>query len=345
MRKLVLVAAALATVAMDAGPAQACGGLVGANGTVNLVRTTTLAVHRQGVEHYVTSFRFAGVGGAFGSIVPLPGVPSNVERGGDWTLQRLVREVRPPVRVAASADVREAAAAPAEVLSETRIDALDLTVLSGGGRAVGEWATANGFALTPDAPEVLDFYARRSPVFLAARFDGQSARERNLALGEGIPVHLTIPTANPWVPLRILGLGRQRAERVDADVFLLTERRPRLLAASSRPGTSVERQEPASDRLLADLRSDKGMEWMPGAMWLSYLRVAASPSQLTYDLAVDASGAGEPSLEAAGLPVPGGDSPGGGRWGVVGLGGGGLAMLGTAAVVASRRRPRSRAAA
>ena len=44
-----------------------------------------------GVEHYVTSFEFQGAGGAFGSLVPLPGVPSNVERGGDWTLQRLVR--------------------------------------------------------------------------------------------------------------------------------------------------------------------------------------------------------------------------------------------------------------
>ena len=60
------------------------------NGAVNLVRTSTLAAYHDGVEHYVTSFEFTG--GApetFGSIIPLPGEPTKVERGGDWTLQRL----------------------------------------------------------------------------------------------------------------------------------------------------------------------------------------------------------------------------------------------------------------
>ena len=304
-RVLVAMTAAVVTLVVGAVPAWACGGLIGPNGTVNLVKTTTLAAYHQGVEHYVTSFRFAGTGGAFGSIVPLPGVPSNVERGGDWTLQRLVREVAPPnFALAADSAVREtAAAAPAEVLLETRVDALDLTVLKGGGRAVGEWATANGFNLTPDSPEVLDFYAERSPIFLAARFDADAARDRNLALGEGIPVHLTIPTTNPWVPLRILGLGRTPAEQIDADVFLLTERRPALLAGEDGEGLTVERQEPASERLLADLRSDKGMEWMPESMWLSYVKVAATPRELTYDLAVDATGEGRPSRRAAGLDL------------------------------------------
>jgi hypothetical protein len=299
---VVMTAAAVALV-LGAVPAWACGGLIGPNGTVNLVKTTTLAAYHQGVEHYVTSFRFAGTGGAFGSIVPLPGVPSGVERGGDWTLQRLVREVAPPTfALAVDSAAREtAAAAPAEVLLETRVDALDLTVLEGGGRAVGEWATANGFNLTPDSPEVLDFYAERSPIFLAARFDADAARSRNLAVGDGIPVHLTIPTTNPWVPLRILGLGRTPAERIDADVFLLTDRRPALLAGEDGRALTVERQEPASGRLLADLRSDKGMEWMPESMWLSYLKVAATPGQLTYDLAVDASGEDRPSRRAAGL--------------------------------------------
>ena len=32
------------------------------------------------------------------AIVPLPGVPSKVQRGGNWTLQRLQREVAPPER-------------------------------------------------------------------------------------------------------------------------------------------------------------------------------------------------------------------------------------------------------
>src|SRR5262245_921300 len=81
--------------ARAAAPAFACGGLIGPNGAVNLLRTTTLAGYHDGAEHYVTAFQFAGGGGAFGSLTPLPGVPSSVEKGGDWTLQRLVRETDP----------------------------------------------------------------------------------------------------------------------------------------------------------------------------------------------------------------------------------------------------------
>src|SRR5206468_12460867 len=69
-------------------PAAACAGLIGSNGAVNLGRTTTLAGYHEGVEHYVTAFQFQGGGGEFGTLIPLPGVPSKVERGGDWTLQR-----------------------------------------------------------------------------------------------------------------------------------------------------------------------------------------------------------------------------------------------------------------
>ena len=62
---------------------------------------------------------------------------------------------------------------------ETQIDALDITVLKGGGDEVGKWALENGFLLSPDAPEVLDFYAERSPVFMAAKFDAAAgARAR-----------------------------------------------------------------------------------------------------------------------------------------------------------------------
>src|SRR5688500_20051350 len=83
-----------------AGPTLACGGLIGPNGAVNLLRTTTFAGYHDGVEHYVTAFQFAGGGGAFGSITPLPGIPSKVEKGGDWTLQRLVRETSPQLDAA-----------------------------------------------------------------------------------------------------------------------------------------------------------------------------------------------------------------------------------------------------
>src|SRR4051794_7687195 len=189
MRKLASgVGTLVAVLVALAAPAFACGGLVAPNGTVRLLRTTTLAAWHDSVEHYVTSFQFAGdsTAGEFGSIVPLPAVPTSVERGGDWTLQRLERETTPPVpRAEALASASTAAGDAAVVLQQVRIDALDVTVLKGGGTAVGDWAREHGFLLTPDAPEVLDFYASRSPIFLAARFDAAAARARGQQAGDG----------------------------------------------------------------------------------------------------------------------------------------------------------------
>jgi uncharacterized protein DUF2330 len=311
-RRRLPLATVVAAVLLGAQPALACGGLVGPGGTVQLARTTTLAGWHDGVEHYLTSFTYAGGGARFGSIVPLPGVPSDVRKGGEWTLQRLVRETQPPP-VFLRADAVAEVAAPAQELLKTRVDALDITVLRGGGRAVGNWARAHGFGLSVDAPEVLDFYAARSPIFLAASFDARRADARGQRLGDGTPIHLTIPTADPWVPLRILGLGHQPTDPIQADVYLLTDRRPALLPApvgGGRHGVALERSQPASAQLLADLRADKGMGWLPASgMWLSYLRIDTTTQELTHDLAVDASGRDNPSPVAAGLTVPaaGGD--------------------------------------
>jgi Uncharacterized protein conserved in bacteria (DUF2330) len=307
-RSLLVAALGGAVLLLGAQPAMACGGLVGPGGTVRLARTTTLAGYHDGVEHYLTSFTYAGGGARFGSIVPLPDVPSDVRKGGEWTLQRLVRETQPQPLFLRAAGVAAEARDSAEVLLKTRVDALDITVLQGGGRAVGDWARAHGFGLSVDAPEVLDFYAARSPIFLAASFDARRADARGQRLGDGTPIHLTIPTANPWVPLRILGLGHQPADPVQADLYLLTDRRPALLPGPDGPGgrgVALERSGPASAGLLADLRADQGMDWLPSAgMWLSYLRIDSTAGELTHDLAVDASGGGRPSPVAAGLQVP-----------------------------------------
>src|SRR5687767_1703693 len=127
MRRLLAASAvALLLTALAAAPAVACGGLVAPNGTVRLLRTSTLAAYHDGIEHYVTSFTFTGGGAEVGSIVPLPGVPTKVERGGDWTLQRLQRETQPPVFAADAATAGGVRAESAKVLLETRIDALDL---------------------------------------------------------------------------------------------------------------------------------------------------------------------------------------------------------------------------
>ena len=301
-RALGPIAAGTALALAHVRPTQACAGLIGSNGAVNLGRTSTLAAYVDGVEHYVTAFEFQGGGGQFGTLIPLPGVPTKVERGGAWTLQRLVRETEPVRRDAREAFALSAAGAPAkaEVLLEAKVDALDLTVLKGGGPSVAEWATEHGFRLSPDAPEVLEFYARRSPNFLAAVFDGNAAAARGQRLGDGTPVHLTIPVAQPWVPLRILGLGKRPEDRVEADVYLLTEKAPSLLPGP-RDGLSLLHSAAASANLLNDLRSDAGMSWVPPNAWLSKLRIDSPARTLRYDLAIDPTGRGAASRIASGL--------------------------------------------
>jgi hypothetical protein len=355
LRLLVAIASAF-LVLLVAAPAWACGGLVNSNGSVTLVRTTTMAAYHQGIEHYVTSFQFAGGEGEFGSIIPLPGVPTRVIRGGDWTLQRLVQETQAQRTAALAFDAgAEAAPAAAKVILKTEIDALDIVVLEGGGTAVGTWAREHGFFLPPDAPEVLDFYAERSPIFMTVRFDADRAAEQGLAEGDGTPVHVVIPTTNPWVPLRILGLGAAADAPVEADVYLLTDVEPAMLPVpvepgiaaklppEVRPGLILQQSSSASTSLLADLRSDTGMKWLPSdEMWLTYLRLDARAGDLDYDLAIDASGAGQPSPVAAGLePVPAPDPVrfdgfGAALWTAVGI----LVVLGVAGLFERRRSGR-----
>jgi hypothetical protein len=306
MRRLpaALLGASMALL-LVAGPTLACGGLIGPNGAVNLLRTTTFAGYHDGVEHYVTAFQFQGGGGAFGSITPLPGVPSSVEKGGDWTLQRLVKETAPPEPFRLNLAFGSAAGADAQVLMKVKIDALDVTVLKGGGADVGQWAAHNGFRLPPDAPEVLDFYAKRSPIFLAAVFDADAAKARGQEIGDGTSVHITIPTPNPWVPIRILGLGKTADAQVQADVYLLTDHQPALLPTpTGSNGMRLDHNAQATPSLLSDLRSDRGMAWVPSDGWLTKVAIDANAPQLSYDLAIDASGQGVPSWVQAGLEVP-----------------------------------------
>lgn len=296
--------------------AQACGGLVAPDGAVNLARTTTLAAYVEGIEHYITAFEFTGLGGnKFGSIVPLPGEPTDVKRAGDWTLQRLLQEVQPPTGFGAGEVVQVDAltAAPAVVVLETKIDALDITVVKGGATGVAQWALEEGFVLSPDAPEVLDFYAQRSGYFMAASFDAKRAARLGQTAGDSTPIHVTIPIEDPWVPLRILTLGRQAEERIEADLFLLTAQAPSMLPvpvgagnADRLPvarGLTVRASQRARTELLTDLASDKGMKWLPErGMWFTYLELNGEADEIGYDLAIDPSGEGRPSWRSAGFP-------------------------------------------
>jgi hypothetical protein len=299
-RSIYLTVAVTMVVALGAAPALACGGLVGENGTIQLVRTTTLAAYSDGVERYVTAFEFTGSGEEVGSIIPLPDIPTKVERGGDWTLQRLALEVAPVAED--SAEAAFTLAGSAEVLLEVEIDALDITVLRGGGDEVGTWAAEHGFLLSPDAPEILDFYAQRSPIFMAARFNAERAAELAQEAGDSTPIMATIPTDDPWVPIRILGLGADGDTRIEADVFLLTEDEPDLLAGGT--GMTLQRSEAASEFLLDDLRSDVAMDWLPEHMWLSYLSLDSPAAELDYDLAISATEGMPADFADTGVPAP-----------------------------------------
>jgi hypothetical protein len=107
------------------------------------------------------------------------------------------------------------------------------------------------------------------------------------------------------VPIRILALGKTGGDRIDADVFLLTDRAPAFLPApTGSNGLRLDHSDAASQSLLDDLRSDRGMEWVPTGGWLTKIAVDASATQLSYDLAIDASGQGVPSWVQAGFDAP-----------------------------------------
>ncbi len=301
MRRISLVVAATLAALVSLAPAAgACGFLVSPNGAVDLERTTTLAAYFDGVEHYITTFAFSDVTASFGSIIPLPGRPTKVERAGNWTLQRLEREVNPPAIEGLPSGAKASAAprAAVAVISRTQIDSLTITVVEGGGRDVAEWANHNGFALPKNTPQILDFYARRSPFFALTKFDGRAALAKGLRDGDGIPVHFAIPRQNPWVPLRILGAAKDPDEIVNADVFLLTDRKPTMLTGA---GLVLAKSEPASTQLLDDLRSDQRSSWIPRQAWLTYLKVDVPAGDLTYDLAIDTSTRHDPSVVDTGI--------------------------------------------
>jgi hypothetical protein len=113
-----------------------------------------------------------------------------------------------------------------------------------------------------------------------------------VAEGQGTVIHFTIPTRAPWIPLRILALGKTAAELVDADLFVLTDDVPSLgLAEAELPGLTVRSAARATPSLLQDLRSDRGMGWVPAAgMWLTALTLHTKAGFIRADLSIDGGG-------------------------------------------------------
>jgi hypothetical protein len=287
MHRKLLAAAALAggLAVLGAVPAAACGGLVAPNGAVRLARATTFVAWQGGVEHYMTSFGYQGDVPGLGWIVPLPAVPDRVEKGGGWTLQRLQRETHPVADSFAVTGLR-AAAAPAEVLQQVQIDALDITVLKGSGQAVVDWCRQNGFTLPDETRAHLLAYAVSSPIFMAAKYDIAAARQRGQFTGDGTPVLITMHTPHLWVPLEVLA---NALDPVVADLYLLTATQPAARETLA-PGFLLVSQQRMSTQLQRDLSSDRNMSWVPQQGWLSYLTLNAPSPQVTYDMSVTPDG-------------------------------------------------------
>jgi hypothetical protein len=300
MRKLLFAGMGVAAaIVVQAGQVFACGGLVAPDGDVRLAKATTFIAWSGGIEHYVTSFAFTGAVTDVGWIVPLPAVPTSIKEAGAWTLQRLEREFAPvfpglQLDFAASS----AAGAPATVIEQVQVEALDVTVLKGSGQAVIDWCAHNGFLVSPEIRDHLLRYATSSPIFMAAKYNTSLALERHQQAGDGVPLLITMRTPHLWVPLEILATP---GAPVNADLFLLTDQALRtdggVLVTSrdthgtldSAQGFNLAGAEPMNPSLYHDLSIDRNMSWVPAHGWLTYLTLNAPGAQVTYDLGVGAN--------------------------------------------------------
>jgi hypothetical protein len=319
-----------AAVVLQAGQALACGGLVAPDGDVRLAKATTFVAWSSGIEHYVTSFAYTGAVVDVGWIVPLPAVPMSITEAGAWTLQRLEREFAPPEEFAASAALADAGApAPAVVIEQVQVEALDVTVLKGSGQAVIDWCIHNGFLVSPEIENHLLRYASTSPVFMAAKYNTSVALQRHQQAGDGVPLLISMRTPQLWVPLEILA---NAGSPVNADLFLLTDQplhtqSGQLVVSDATNGASVDGAagftiagaEAMNASLQHDLSIDRNMSWVPAKGYVTSLTLNAPGADVTYDLGVDGNNVirlasfGTPvsSLAGANAPLPVTDDPAG----------------------------------
>lgn len=301
MRKmLVALFIALGVVGFLAQPAAACGGLIAPDGDVRLARAATLVAWHNGIEHYLTSFTYEGQASNVGWIVPLPAVPTKIESGGAWTLQRLSIEAHPlPPRSIFDQGINTAASG-AQVLQQVKVEALNITVVKGSGEEIVTWAYHNGFYLDDDTRAHLLAYAKASPIFMAAKYDLKAAKAKHQFQGDGVPVLITMKTPQPWIPLEVLAIDGQP---VNADLYLLTDHPVNISEVNAKvgyssvgadvpnaPGLKLAYQEAVPAQLYQDLSSDRNMGWVWPKSWFTYLTLDAPGSEVTYDMGVTNAG-------------------------------------------------------
>ncbi len=245
MRRLLLVPIAAAILVLaTASAAFACGSLIGPNGAVHLVRTSTLAAWHGGVEHYVTNFEFASNQTSFGSIIPLPAEPTTVERGGDWTLQRLARESRRPDGSSPATSPRRRPAPTVSTCSSRRASTRSTSrSCAAAVRPSPTGPRSRGSTSRPTRPRC----SSSTPTARSTSWPPSSTpppRSRRVSTRETASrVHLTIPVERPWVPLRILGTGKP-ASRARAGRRVPPHRRRALRCSRDRVSASSARSPP-----------------------------------------------------------------------------------------------------
>ncbi|MBA2284597.1 MAG: DUF2330 domain-containing protein [Ktedonobacteraceae bacterium] len=300
LKKFAIPILALVLFMLQSQSAFACGGLVAPNGSIRLARATTLVAWHDGIEHYMTSFAYQGDVSNLGWIVPLPAVPTKIEEGGAWTLQRLAIETHPRPQVDQFAPQAASNASGAQVLQRVKVEALNIVVLKGSGQEVLNWVKSNGFFINNETRDHLLAYAQGSPIFMAAKFDTTAARARHQLQGDGTPLLITMKTPHIWVPLEVLALDGQE---VQADLYLLTDMPVNTSDVGAHvgqsavgtqvpgaPGFQLAFQETMNDTLFHDLSTDRNMGWVPRNSWLTYLTLDAPDSTVTYDLGVSSTG-------------------------------------------------------
>ncbi|HWW53473.1 MAG TPA: hypothetical protein VNY84_06885, partial [Acidimicrobiales bacterium] len=103
------------------------------------------------------------------------------------------------------------------------------------------------------------------------------------------------------VPLRILGLGLQPTDQIQADVFLLTDKHPTMHFPEV--GVEVRSSDAATTSLLNDLRADKNMDWVPQQAWLTFISIDGQTRQIKSDLSVDPQSKPRPTPPVTAAPT------------------------------------------
>ena len=229
MRRLItIVPATIVALILGTGSTLACGGLVGRTATSNLAGRRRWPPTRTGSS--ATSRRSSSPAAAK---VRLDRAAAGRADGGRQARRLDVPAAGCGRRAPASSALGRRAVPASAAASRGRPRAQDRGAQHNGpegrrgrGRDLGDRTTASCFARLP---EVLEFYADRSPNFMAASFNLGRLEASGQTRGDGTPIILTIPTPRPVGTAAYPASARLRPSASKTDVFLLTERAPAML--------------------------------------------------------------------------------------------------------------------